>query len=71
MNYSNRAHTHTVVVHDGRTAHDHVTEDIHTSPVWIENDGLLQTCNPSLSAVTPPADHVNNVTAMHMHRAIP
>ena len=58
MNYPNRTHTHTVGAHDGRTAHDHVTKGIHTSPVWLENDGSLQTCNPSLSAVNPPKDYV-------------
>ena len=33
FNYSNKAYTYTVVVHDGRTAHDHVIVGTHTSPV--------------------------------------
>ena len=69
MNCYNRAHTHTVGAHDGRTALDHVIEGIHTSPVWLENDGLLQTYNPSLSAVNPPKDHVKFFKDKHSNHA--
>ena len=63
MNYSNRTYTHTVVAHDGRTAHDDVVEDSHTSPVSLEHDGLLQTCSLSLSAVIPPVNGEDNDNA--------
>ena len=48
------------MVHDGRTGHDDVVEDNHTSPVSLEHDGLLQTCSLSLSAVIPSVNGVNN-----------
>ena len=50
------------MVHDGRTVYDHVVEDIHTSPVSLELDELLQTCSLSLSVVIPPVNGVSNVT---------
>ena len=56
------------MVHDGRTVYDHVVEDIHTSPVSLELDELLQTCSLSLSVVIPPVNGVSNVT-LYVYRS--
>ena len=56
------------MVHDGRTVYDHVVEDIHTSPVSLELDELLQICSLSLSVVIPPVNGASNVT-LYVYRS--